>query len=114
MSLEQMIHAIDQNKKQISEDIAMFRFLTEDRGADVTITISASIPTHRAEDGTVLHRERRNCHIDTINQTNDEDIEALKGILCRNVGFIKMVNAGLANAMISMLQEDADQESGDK
>ena len=113
--IEEMINAMHQNKQEIKKCIDTFGFMTEKDNAKVLITIEASTLYNRTEAifnsrGTAIGEKRTCC----INQLNDEDIEALKGIICRKVTSLKKKNVELANKMISMLQEEADQGSGDK
>lgn len=113
--IEEMIKAMNQNKEEIAECIEMFGFMTEKDNAKVSIHIAVMIPDNRTEcvfNGIAeVKKDRRSCRID---QLNEEDIEALKEIICRNVTNLKNRNAELANMMISILQEDADQGSGEK
>lgn len=113
--IEELIKAMNQNKEKIAECIEMFGFMTEKDKAKVLITIEASTLYDRTKAifdsrGTAIGEKRTCC----IKQLNDEDIEALKGIICRNVTSLKEKNVELANNIISMLQEEADQGSGDK
>jgi len=109
MSLEQMLKEREKSKQHLSDYIDLLRILTEEPGAEVSIHIRAEYPTHRDEDGEVLNTATRSCHIETINHRNDEDIEALKQILCKHTEIMKEKNAGITTEMISMLQEDTDQ-----
>ena len=114
MSIEQMLKERDDNNIKLAKNIEMFRFLTEEPGAEVSIDIHAKAPTHWTDDGEILHSELRNCSLKISQHRDKEDIEAMKQILCRNVSFIKKNNSELTSEMISMLQEEADQGSGDK
>lgn len=113
--IEEMIKAMQQNKQEIKNCIETFGFMTEKDNARVLITIEASTLYDRT--GAIFNGrrtaigEKRTC---CIKKLNDEDIEALKGIICRNVTSLKEKNVELANNMISTLQEEADQGSGDK
>lgn len=111
MNLEEMIKVIDNYQKQISENQEMFRFLKEETGAKVSIHIRAEIPVRMSEEGEVIQNQSRSCHIETINHSDDEDIEALKRIISRNIGYNKNAKSGVSGTIIKWLQEDEDQGS---